>query len=64
MSQLSPLSKAVTDFKALRAAIDHVNKLLKASTTDPMVSRHHLNILVNAAEGLVEDAKLALKEVK
>lgn len=61
---MSPLSKAVTDFKALRAAIDYAQKQLKAKSTDPTVSRHHLTVLIAAAEGLVSDAKLALEEAK
>lgn len=61
---MSPLGKAVTDFKALRAAIDHGQKILKAKTTDPTISRQHLIILLDAAEGLVSDAKVALEEAK
>lgn len=61
---MSPLSQAVVDFKALRAAIDHSNKLLRARSTDPTISRDHLLVLLEAAEGLVADAKLALEEAK
>lgn len=63
---MSCLGKAVADFKLLREAADYARRRLAARSVDPdlTVSRRHLEVLLVAADGLVEDAKLALEETK
>lgn len=61
---MNNFGKAVEDLRDLKDAVNQATEDMKIKDFDLKISRHHLEVLVKAAEGILSDTRLALDLTK